>query len=97
MKPEAQPRPRQNSRQDKDALGRTASNGDRAGSASPHEGCADSPADASQVNPPTTSENAPASLSGASLEAWRGSSIAMPGVLSVSPSFVNVMGKNHQR
>ena len=84
MKPEAQPRHRQDSRQDKDALGRTAPNGDRADSASPHEGCTGSPADAGQVNPSTTGENASAAPCGASLEAWRGNSIAMPGVLSVN-------------
>jgi len=84
MKPEAQPRHRQDSRQDKDALGRTAPNGDGAGSASPHEGCTGSPADAGEVNHPMAGENAPAALSGASLEAWRGSSIAMPCTLSVN-------------
>ncbi len=59
MKPEAQPRPRQDSRPDKDALGRTAPKGDGADSASPPEGFIGAPADADQVNPPTTSENAP--------------------------------------
>mmetsp|Transcript_42307 Transcript_42307/g.99222 ORF Transcript_42307/g.99222 Transcript_42307/m.99222 type:complete len:88 (+) Transcript_42307:725-988(+) len=84
MKPEAQPRHRQDSQQHKDALGRTAPNGGRAGSASPHKGCTGSPTDAGQVNHPTTSENAPAAPSGAGLEAWRGSSIARPGGLSVN-------------
>jgi len=84
MKPEAQPRHRQDSQQHKDALGRTASKGDRADSASPHEGCTGSPTDAGQVNHPTTSENAPAAPWGAGLEAWRGSSIAMPGGMSVN-------------
>jgi hypothetical protein len=91
MKPEAQPRHRQDSQRDKDALGRTAPKGDGAGSASPHEGCTGSPADAGQVNPPTTRENAPAAPCGAGLEAWRGSSIAMPERHTVNwrePSFV---------
>ena len=57
MKPEAQPRHHQDSRQDKDALGRTAPNGDGADSASPHEGCAGSATDTGQVNHPTTGEN----------------------------------------
>lgn len=96
MKPEAQPRPRQDSQQHKDALGRTVSKGDRADSASPHFGCTGSLPDAGQVNTPTTGENAPAAPCGASLEAWRGSSIAMPGVMFVNrPS--DVMGKNRQR
>lgn len=84
MKPEAQPRHRQDSQQHKDALGRIAPNGDRAGSAFPHEGSTGSPTDAGQVNHPTTSENAPAALCGAGLEAWRGSSIAVPGGMSVN-------------
>ena len=79
MKPEAQPRHRQDSQRDKDALGRTAPKGDGAGSAYPHEGFAGALADAGQVNNPTTGENAPAAPSGAGLEAWCGSSIAMPG------------------
>ncbi|MDP1346173.1 hypothetical protein, partial [Klebsiella pneumoniae] len=49
MKPEAQPRHRQDSQQHKDALVRTASKGGRAGSASPHEGSTGSPTDAGQV------------------------------------------------
>ena len=57
MKPEAQPRHRQDSQRDKDALGRTAPKGDRAGSAFPPEGFSGSPADAGQVNHPTTGEN----------------------------------------
>lgn len=69
MEPEAQPRHRQDSQQPKDALGRTASKGDRAGSASPHEDCTGSHPDAGQVNTPTTDENAPAAPCGAGLEA----------------------------
>ena len=91
MKPEAQPRHRQDSQRDKDALGRTAPKGDRANSASPHEDCSGSPTDAGQVNHPTTGENAPAAPCGAGLEAWRGSSIAMPERHTVNwrePSFV---------
>ncbi|HBP6433533.1 TPA: hypothetical protein L5749_04795 [Pseudomonas aeruginosa] len=83
-KPEAQPRHRQDSQQTKDALGRTAPKGAMAGSASPHEGCSGSRPDAGQVNHPTTGGNAPAAPRGAGLEAWRGSSIAMPGGLSVN-------------
>lgn len=88
MKPEAQPRHRQDSQRDKDALGRTAPKGDVAGSVSPHEGCSGSPADAGQVNHPTTDESAPAAPCGAGLEAWRGSPIAMPGGFVHEPSFV---------
>ncbi|MDL1870314.1 hypothetical protein FBQ98_12945 [Gammaproteobacteria bacterium PRO6] len=76
--------PRQDSQRDKDALGRTAPKGDRAGSAPPPEGISGTPPDAGQVNHPTTSENALAAPCGAGLEAWRGSSIAMPGGLSVN-------------
>jgi len=96
MKPEAQPRHRQDSQRDKDALGRTAPKGDRADSASPPEGFPGTLPDAGQVNRPTTSENAPAAPCSASLEAWRGSSIAMPGGLSVN-FLRDVMGKNRQR
>ncbi len=86
MKPEAQPRPCQDSQPDKDALGRTTPKpkGDMADSASPPEGCTGSPTDADQVNHQTTGENAPAAPCGAGLEAWRGSSMAMPGGLSVN-------------
>jgi hypothetical protein len=86
MKPEAQPRHRQDSQQHKDALGRTTPNskGDRADSASPPEGCSGSPSDAGQVNTPTTGENAPAAPCGAALEAWRGSSMAMSGGMPVN-------------
>ena len=86
MKPEAQPRPRQDSQQHKDVLGRTTPHpkGDRADSASPPEGCTGSPADAGQVNHPTTGENAPAAPCGAGLKAWRGNSIAMPGGMPVN-------------
>ena len=58
MKPEAQPRHRQDSQRDKDALGRTAPKGDGAGSASPPEGFSGPPPDAGQVNHPTIGENA---------------------------------------
>ncbi len=86
MKTEAQPCHSQDSQRDKDALGRTTPKpkGDKADSASPPEGCSGSPRDAGQVNQPTTGENAPAALCSAGLEAWRGSSIAMPGGLSVN-------------
>lgn len=84
MKPEAQPRPRQDSQRDKEALGRTAPKEDRAGSASPPEGFSGSPADAGQVNHPTTGESAPAAPCGAGFEAWCGSSIAMPGGMFVN-------------
>ena len=84
MKPEAQPRHRQDSQQHKDALGRTAPKEDRADSASPLEGCTGSLPDAGQVNTPTTGENVPAAPCGAGFEAWRGSSMAMPGGMSVN-------------
>ncbi|WP_396956439.1 hypothetical protein [Nitrosomonas sp.] len=65
-------------------MGRTAPKGDMAGSVSPHEGFSGQPADAGQVNHPTTGENAPAASCGTGLEAWCGSSIAIPGGLSVN-------------
>lgn len=46
MKPEAQPRHRQDSQRDKDALGRAAPKGDGAGPASPHDGFSGLPAGA---------------------------------------------------
>jgi len=84
MKPEAQPCHRQDSQRDKDALGRTAPKGDGADSASPPEGFSSSLTDAGQVNHQMKGEKAPAAPCGAGLEAWRGSSIAMPGGLSVN-------------
>ena len=84
MKPEAQPRPRQDSQRDKDALGRSAPKGVMADSAYPHEGFTDSFPDAGQVNAPTTDEKAPAAPCGVGLEAWRGSPIARPGGVSVN-------------
>ena len=50
----------------------------------PLEGCTGSPPDAGQGNHPTTDKNASAAPCGAGLEAWRGSSIAMPCGLSVN-------------
>lgn len=91
MKPEAQPRPRQDSQQHKDALGRTAPKGDGADLASPPEGFPGSPADAGQVKHPMKDENAPAAPCGTGLEGWRGSSMAMPVGDDVNwrePSFV---------
>ena len=84
MKPEAQPRHRQDSQQDKDALGRSAPKGVMAGSASPHEGCTGSLPDAGQVNLSMTGENASAALCSPGMDTWRGSSIAMPGFVSVN-------------
>ncbi len=84
MKPEAQPRHRQDSQQHKDALGRTAPKGDRAGSAFPHEGFTGSLPDAGQVNLSMTGENASAALCDVGMDTWRGSSIARPGVVSVN-------------
>ena len=75
MKPEAQPRHRQDSQRDKDALGRTAPKEGVADSTSPHEGRTGMLADAGQVKHPTTDENAPAAPCGARLEAWRGISM----------------------
>ena len=59
MKPEAQPRPRQDSQQHKDALGRPPNpKGAMASSASPHEGIKGTPL--AQARPlPTTSGKAP--------------------------------------
>ena len=84
MKPEAQPRPRQDSQRDKDALGQSAPKGVMAGSASPHDGFTGSFPDAGQVKLPMTGENASAALCGAGMDTWRGSSIARPGVVSVN-------------
>ena len=84
MKPEAQPRPRQDSQRDKDALGRSAPKGVMADSAYPHEGFTDSFPDAGQVNAPTTDEKAPAAPCDADLEAWRGSFIARSSGVSVN-------------
>jgi len=84
MKPEAQPCPRQDSQQAKDALGRTAPKGDMAGSASPHGGFGGAFPDAGQVKLPTTGDNVPTSLSGAGLEAWCGNSMARLGGASVN-------------
>ena len=84
MKPEAQPRPRQDSQRDKDALGRSAPKGVMADSASPREVFTDSFPDAGQGNIPTTGENAPAPPCGAAIVVWCGSSIAMPGFVSVN-------------
>ncbi len=84
MKPEAQPRHRQDSQRDKDALGRTTPKGDGADSAFQHDSFSGPPADTGQVNHTTTRENAPAASCGAGLEAWRGGSIAMPGGFSVN-------------
>ncbi|MPS29523.1 MAG: hypothetical protein E2576_24870 [Alcaligenaceae bacterium] len=58
--------------------------GGRADSASPHEGCTGSPTDAGQINTPTTGDNALGAPCDAGLEAWRGSSIAMWGGMSVN-------------
>lgn len=77
MKPEAQPRHRQDSQQHKDALGRTAPKGSWPDSASPHKGCSGSLTDAGQVTNPTTGDNAPAAICGVGPEVWRGNSMAM--------------------
>ena len=58
MRPEAQPRHRQDSRQAKDAQGRTSPQGDGADSASPRDGFTDMQPDAGKANTPTTGENA---------------------------------------
>ena len=84
MKHEAQPRPRQDSQRDKDALGRFAPKGDWLGSASPLHSFTGSHPDAGKTNNPTTGENVPAAPCGAMFEAWCGSSIARPGVVSVN-------------
>jgi hypothetical protein len=59
MKPEAQPRHRQDSQQHKDALGRTAPKGAVADSASLLDSFTCPPTEADQANTPTMGENAP--------------------------------------
>ena len=84
MKIEAQPCHRQDSRRDKDALGRTGTEGDVDGSASPHKGCA--PARLLTLTGsgyPTTGENASAAHCSAGLEARRGRGPAKPHRVSV--------------
>lgn len=58
MKLEAQPCHRQDSRQAKDAPGRTSPEGDRADSVSPRDDFTGLPPDAGKANTPTTGENA---------------------------------------
>jgi hypothetical protein len=69
MKPEAQPRHRQDSQQHKDALGRTAPKGGWPGLASPLRGVTGSRPDADKADTPTRNESAPAKPCGAVLEA----------------------------
>jgi hypothetical protein len=69
IKPEAQPRHRQDSQPDKDALGRSAPKGDWPGSASPLHSFTGSRPDAGKRNAPATGKNAPAASCGAVLEA----------------------------
>lgn len=52
MKPEAQPRARQDSRHAKDAAGRTPPEGDRANPESPHDGFSGLPPDTGKANTP---------------------------------------------
>ena len=60
MKPEAQPRPRQDSQQHKDALGRTHTpKGDIASSASPHDGFSGTPPDSARPFPNDQQEHVP--------------------------------------
>ncbi|MDT4835286.1 hypothetical protein FQZ97_689450 [compost metagenome] len=84
MRPEAQLCHRQDSRQAKDAPGRTLPEGDGADSASPHDGFTDLHPDAGKANTPTTSENTLATSRGNRLEAWTGSAIAWPCGMSVA-------------
>ena len=87
MKPEAQPCHRQESRQAKDAPGRTSPEGDRADLASPRDGFTGLPPDTGKANTPTTGENAFAASCGNRLEAWTGSTIAWPcGMFVARPS-----------
>lgn len=84
MKPEAQPRHRQDSQRDKDALGRTTPKGDLPAR---HPRTKAAPAcllTQARSNTPTTSENIPAALFGASLEAWCGISMARLSGVSVN-------------
>ncbi len=87
MKPEAQPCHRQESRQAKDAPGRTSPEGDRADLASPRDGFTGLHPDTGKANTPTTGENAFAASCGNRLEAWTGSTIAWPcGMFVARPS-----------
>ena len=84
MKPEAQPRRRQDSQRDKDALVRTTPKGDWP---TRHPRTKAAPAcllTRARSNTPTTSENIPAALCGASLEAWCGISMARLSGVSVN-------------
>ncbi len=84
MRPEAQPRHRQDSRQAKDAQGRTSPQGDGADSASPRDGFTDMQPDAGKANTPTTGENALAAAYGNRFGAWTGSAMAWPCGMSVA-------------
>ncbi len=86
MKPEAQPRPRQDSQQHKDALGRTTPHpkGDRADSVSPPEGCTGSPLTRARS---TTGRNMPPPMRATMLAARRGAP-SKAGRRIREPSFV---------
>ena len=58
MKPKAQPHPRQDSQQSKDRTGRPLPKGDRADSASPHDGFIGLYPDAGKANHQRQGENA---------------------------------------
>ena len=85
MKPEAQPRPRQDSQQHKDALGRTTPHpkGAMATPASPHEGFSGTPPDTGKAIPNDHQEPTPAHAGGHACSAvW--SFKARPGGVSVN-------------
>ena len=96
MKPEAQPCHRQDSRQAKDAPGRTSPKGDGADSASPRDDFTDLRPDAGKADPPRTGENALAAPCCTRFEAWTGSAIVWPCGMSLArPS--RPRKTNHQR
>ena len=84
MKPEAQPRHRQDSQQHKDALGRTTPKGDRADSESLHEGFTGTPLIRARATPNRPGRERLAASCGAVLEMWNGSAMARPGTVSVN-------------
>ncbi|MBU9399856.1 hypothetical protein KTE13_08925 [Burkholderia multivorans] len=89
MKPKAQPCPRQDSRQAKDAGAARSRKEIWPTSASAHDGCTGSCPDAGKANTNDKDENAPAAAGGLVREARRGSSIGKAGRRVGEPSFVS--------
>ncbi|MFP6559230.1 hypothetical protein WJ542_13040 [Paraburkholderia sp. B3] len=88
MKPKAQPCPRQDSRQAKDAVAARSRKEIWPTSASAHDGCTGSCPDAGKANTNDKDENAPAAAGGLVREARRGSSIGKAERRVGEPSFV---------